>query len=44
MCHPRNSVAFCENCFRHNLKTEKQIFLAREFHKESTYFDLQTFG
>ena len=36
MCHPWNLVAFCENCFRHNLKTEKPTFLAREFHKEST--------
>ena len=37
MCHPRNLVAFCENCFRHNLKTKKHTFLTREFHKESTF-------
>ena len=36
MCHSRNLVAFCENCFRHNLKIEKHTFLARELHKEST--------
>ena len=36
MCHSRNMVAFCENCFRHNLKIEKHTFLAREFHNEST--------
>ena len=36
MCHSRNLVAFCENCFRHNLIIEKHTFLAGEFHKEST--------
>ena len=38
-CHPRKIVDFCENCFCHNLKTNKvkyinATFLEREFHEE----------
>ena len=38
MCHSRNLVAFCENCFRHNLKNWKAYIFSKGvlFRKEST--------
>ena len=29
-CHPRNLVAFGENCFTHNLKTNEEKYISKE--------------
>ena len=47
-CHPRKIVAFCENCFCHNLKTNKvkyiKVYISREGISRGIYLNSQIFG
>ena len=48
MVHPRKIVAFCENCFCHNLKTNKvkyiKVYIFRKGISRGIYLNSQIFG